>query len=136
MKNNDWVSASEVGQVMFCPHSLELKYKGAEVSESAHHRRAKGNFEHEQFNQRIKHAAQANRDQRCFIASQVYGENDPRTEQLRTWRDEVLMQTPIGRWMIRLYYALSPGLVKVCQKVEWMNSLSRVLLDCLRRWVS
>lgn len=135
MKDNDWVSASEVGQVMFCPHSLELKYKGARVNESAKNRRAKGNLEHEQFNQRIKHAAQVNRDHRCFIASQVYGSNDPRTEQLRRWRDEVLMQTTFGRWIVRIYYALSPELVRVCQKVEWINTLSRVLVDCFRRLV-
>ena len=135
MKDNDWVSASDAGQAMFCPHSLELKYKGAKVSESATQRRARGHSEHERFNQRIK-AAQANRDPRCFVASQVYGANDPRTEELRGWRDEVLMKHDFGRGLVRVYYALSPSLVKVCQKVGWVNGLFRVLVDLVRKWIS
>lgn len=135
MKNNDWVSASDAGQATFCTHSLELKYKGAKVSESATERRARGHSEHEHFNQRIK-AAQANRDPRCFVASQVYGANDPRTEELRTWRDDFLMKHDFGRGLVRVYYTLSPCLVKVCQKVGWVNGLFRVLVDLVRKWIS
>ena len=72
-KKSDWVSASDVGRAEFCPKYLELKYSGAAVSETEEKARARGDAAHEQFNNEIKST-----DSRCFIASHLYGINDPR----------------------------------------------------------
>jgi len=130
---SNWISASEVGRARFCAHALELKYSGAAVSASAEKARARGDAAHKQFNTQMRNAE---RDSRCFIASQVYGFNDPRTEALRNWRDTVLMPTVAGRLFVKIYYASSPFLVKVCRRLSVVNSAMRFLLDGFRRVIN
>lgn len=49
----------------------------------------------------------------CYIATYVYGSYDcPEVIVLRNFRDNVLSQHAVGRQFIRLYYAVSPKLVK------------------------
>ena len=43
----------------------------------------------------------------------IYGEYSEETELLRNLRDDVLIQTPEGQGIIRLYYQLSPMIVLV-----------------------
>ena len=132
-KTSNWVSASEVGRAESCPHHLELKYAGATVSSKAQAARARGDAAHDQFNVDIK---AAERDSRCFIASQVYGYDDPRTHALRQWRDEVLMRHLSGRVFVRVYYAMSPALVNLCRRISILDRVCRSLLDCFRGLLS
>lgn len=118
-KKSDWVSASDVGRAKFCPKYLELKYGGAVVSEAAEKARARGNAAHEQFNTEIK-----NTDSRCFIASHLYGINDPRTEMLRQFRDRVLMPNILGRFLVNVYYQASPWAVKLCRRNSTVDSVA------------
>ena len=48
----------------------------------------------------------------------IYGEHSEQTELLRHLRDDVLSKTPEGQEIIRLYYELSPAIVKVMKKDE------------------
>ena len=49
----------------------------------------------------------------CYIATAVYGSYDcPEVWTLRRFRDEVLRASLFGRFFIRGYYAVSPGLVR------------------------
>ena len=125
-KPSNWVSASDVGRAESCPHHLELKYSGATVSAVAQAARARGDTAHERFNIDIK-AAQ--RDNRCFIASQVYGLNDPRTDALRQWRDAVLMPSALGTLLVKFYYQTSPTLVSLCRRLPCLDKAVRKLLD-------
>ena len=129
-KQSNWVSASDAGRDAYCPHYLELKYSGAQVSAKAQAARARGDAAHAQFNADI---TAPKRDSRCFIATQVYGLHDPRTDQLRLWRDEVLMPSRTGRLFVRLYYATSPALVLLCRRLSIVDRLARWCLDRLRR---
>lgn len=124
-KKSDWVSASDIGRAAFCPKYLEHKYGGAEVDESAVMARARGEVEHDKFNEQIKSQTS---DSRCFIASHVYGIQDPRTEQLRQFRDGVLMPNTLGRVFVRVYYALSPSFVALCRRNSTMDSVARRLV--------
>lgn len=68
----------------------------------------------------------------CFIASAVYGLEDCRTNELRRFRDSVLLQSVWLAWTVRVYYAVSPPIAK------WLSTRPRaaervaLCLDVLR----
>ena len=52
-------------------------------------------------------------DDGCYVATAVYGSYDcPQVWTLRRFRDNALAKTWYGRAFIRVYYAISPTLVK------------------------
>lgn len=66
----------------------------------------------------------------CYVATAVYGSYDcPEVWVLRRYRDGVLRRTWYGRAFIRLYYAVSPAVVKWFGKKEWFTKLFRTPLD-------
>ena len=66
----------------------------------------------------------------CYIATCVYGSYDcPPVWTLRRYRDETLSKTWLGRAFIRLYYAISPRLVKIFGPYSWFHSLWKPILD-------
>ncbi|MBQ1848331.1 MAG: hypothetical protein II135_10015, partial [Clostridia bacterium] len=68
----------------------------------------------------------------CYIATAVYGSYDcPQVWTLRRFRDYTLAKTWYGRTFIRLYYAISPTLVKWFGKTEWFRNLWKPKLDRL-----
>lgn len=128
MSKEDWVAASAAGRAAFCPKYLELKKNGSTVSDAAKAARARGEIEHENFNAQIKSQTA---DRRCFIASHLYGVDDPRTEALRRFRDVHLMPNRPGRVFVRAYYALSPALVRVCRRFSMVDSITRNAVNWL-----
>lgn len=102
--------------------------KGVTPDMQAQARMRKGNIAHEQFNR-----AQT-QDNRCYVATYAYGQNHPRTQMLRHWRDQRLANTTLGRVFITVYYALSPILVAMCQRSLLVDKTIRALLErfCLR----
>lgn len=70
----------------------------------------------------------------CYIATAVYGSYDcPQVWVLRRYRDMTLSQTRQGRQFIKIYYTLSPVLVKYFGKSKWFIYLFRHILDKLVR---
>jgi Zn ribbon nucleic-acid-binding protein len=69
----------------------------------------------------------------CFIATAVYGSScHPSVVILRKLRDEVLVQSAFGAYLINVYYCLSPGLAKsISNKPLLKAALSIFLLDPL-----
>lgn len=66
----------------------------------------------------------------CFVATAVYGSYDcPQVWTLRRYRDNTLGSTWYGRAFIRLYYAVSPTLVKWFGKKNWFIKMWRKKLD-------
>ena len=66
----------------------------------------------------------------CYVATAVYGSYDcPEVWTLRRYRDNTLAETRCGRAFIRLYYAVSPTLVRWFGKTEWFRSLWKPMLD-------
>ena len=66
----------------------------------------------------------------CYIATAVYGSYDcPKVRVLRHFRDEYLKMHKPGRAFIKIYYALSPGLVRMFGSKKWFNSMFRLILD-------
>jgi len=62
-------------------------------------------------------------------SEQVYGEDSENTKLLRQFRDEVLKSTPEGQEMIRLYYELSPIIVKAMEEDESFKKSIKETLD-------
>lgn len=66
----------------------------------------------------------------CYIATAVYGSYDcPEVWTLRRFRDDTLAETWYGRIFIRIYYAISPTLVKWFGKTKWFKSFWKRRLD-------
>lgn len=68
----------------------------------------------------------------CYIATMAYGNYDhPQVMELRSFRDEFLSKSVIGRRFIRLYYKYSPALVEKLRDKPKTNKMIRTLLDHL-----
>ena len=66
----------------------------------------------------------------CYVATCVYGSYDcPQVWTLRRYRDDTLGATWYGRAFIRVYYAVSPTLVKWFGRTKWFKKLWRGKLD-------
>lgn len=62
----------------------------------------------------------------CYIATAVYGSYDcPEVWVLRRWRDTYLASSTIGRRFIRLYYSVSPGVVRTVGHHPWFTGIVR-----------
>lgn len=78
----------------------------------------------------VDHIANNPRIGGCYIATAVYGSYDcPQVWVLRRYRDDALASTALGRAFIKVYYAISPHLVKWFGKKKWFNTISRRMLD-------
>ena len=66
----------------------------------------------------------------CYVATAVYGSYDcPEVWVLRRFRDKVLAKTWYGRLFIKLYYAVSPTVVRVFGGMDWFQNFWRGRLD-------
>lgn len=66
----------------------------------------------------------------CYVATAVYDSyNCPEVWTLRRYRDYKLAETWYGRAFVRLYYAVSPSLVRKFGKTEWFKKMWRGRLD-------
>lgn len=66
----------------------------------------------------------------CYIATAVYGSYDcPQIWTLRRFRDDTLAETWYGRTFIRVYYSISPTLVKWFGHCAWFQKMWRGRLD-------
>ena len=70
----------------------------------------------------------------CYIATCIYGSYDcPEVWVLRRFRDCFLSKTRTGRLLIRLYYAVSPVLVRLFGRCRWFH---RLFMGPLQRLVA
>lgn len=68
----------------------------------------------------------------CYVATCVYGSYDcPQVWTLRRFRDYDLAETWHGRLFIKLYYAVSPTLVRLFGETAWFKRMWRGSLDSL-----
>lgn len=134
------VSISDLAEMGFCERKAMLKarYGDRDTAVSAK-RRKEGTRDHQRFDRQVTahHNAEVGRDKRCFIATAVYGVSDPRTDELRQFRDEVLAKSRVGRCFVRLYYAASPIAAGWIERRKDVGVVVKRVLDLFRgviRW--
>ena len=70
------------------------------------------------------------KSQGCYVATCVYGSYDcSEVWVLRRYRDNTLASTWHGRLFIRVYYAISPGLVRWFGHTGWFKKLLKPQID-------
>lgn len=68
----------------------------------------------------------------CFIATAAYGSYMAKeVKALRRFRDEILLKTPPGRWLVETYYDVSPPYADYISQHEDLRTVSRWLLSPL-----
>lgn len=66
----------------------------------------------------------------CYVATCVYGSyNCPEVWTLRRFRDHILDKKWYGKIFIKLYYAISPSIVKIFGNQKWFKKLWKTKLD-------
>lgn len=66
----------------------------------------------------------------CYIATCVYGSYDcPEVWVLRRYRDYDLATTWRGRCFVKLYYLVSPTMVRLFGKQQWFHNLFKPILN-------
>ena len=66
----------------------------------------------------------------CYVATCVYGSYDcPEVWTLRRFRDYTLNETWYGRLFIKIYYTISPTIVKIFGNQKWFRHFWRNKLD-------
>lgn len=142
--NRRVVSATELAEMGFCEQKIRLKaqYGDRDTRESAQ-LRSQGKQNHlTHHHTTLHHHNRPDRDhlpvsdRRCFIASAVYGMDDPRTNELRKFRDERLLTFSSGRIAVLLYYRFSPVLAGLAQRHPGVRKVAIVVLDHVRRRIA
>lgn len=67
----------------------------------------------------------------CFIATQIYGPNHPRTWQLRRFRDRCLRPHALGRSAVYHYYRTAPAVARWLSGHRRLQACTRIVLDGL-----
>jgi hypothetical protein len=68
----------------------------------------------------------------CYIATMAYGDYEhPQVLVLRKFRDEKLINTNVGKALIKFYYGVSPYLVKLLRNHKQINKFIKRVLDLL-----
>ena len=71
-----------------------------------------------------------NSNQGCYVGTCVYGSYDcPQVWTLRRFRDYSLAKSFFGRAFIRVYYAVSPTIVKWFGSTQWFKKMWKGTLD-------
>ena len=102
-------------------------------AERGEYNRRKAERERRAFNKRYGYSSRSRRKKNgCYVATSVYGSYDcPEVWTLRRYRDECLAKHVWGRAFIRLYYLVSPSVVKLFGKTSWFNKFFRLHLDSM-----
>ncbi|MCW0399288.1 hypothetical protein NB700_001844 [Xanthomonas sacchari] len=115
--------------------SLEMR-EGEVTTAGAEAARAAGNVEHERFHRQVTQAHNRRDPTKkkgpCFVASVVYGVDDARTEELRRFRDSVLLKSVWTAWTVRAYYAASPPVAHWLAVRPWAAKWVAKCLDVVR----
>ena len=137
-RENRYVTASEMADMGKCERLVVLdSIHGKQYSTLTEELRQDGKEEHRRHHVEVQRYAEpgGRYDERCFIATAVYGHGAWQTELLRKWRDDVLLPNPLGRVATRIYYIISPAVIDLMKNKPKIIELTRSILDRFVRWI-
>lgn len=67
----------------------------------------------------------------CFIVTLCFGKESPEYQEMVIFRDEILSKSLFGKAFIRVYYWLSPYVVRVVHKSSILTMITRRLVSLL-----
>ncbi len=66
----------------------------------------------------------------CYVATCVYGSYDcEEVWTLRRFRDFYLRNSVLGRMFIKIYYSVSPKIVKIFGNTKWFKNIFKSIID-------
>lgn len=71
----------------------------------------------------------------CFWRWRIFGDGAPELDQLRKFRDGVLAKNPLGRFVIRTYYAATPGISTFLERQPVARSVARTFFRGLGEFI-
>ena len=126
-----YVTAKDLAEMGFCEQRVLLAHRlGNRVTHEQQADQQRGRRAHQRYFE-IGTAARVG-DDRCFIASAVFGSDAPETALLRAYRDRVLLPRPWGRAVVAMYYATAPRVCRALLRAPRLCAAVRLLL----RWVA
>ena len=135
-KAKGFISATKIAQRSFCEKQLVLDQQyGRHETDVQRQRRERGDEEH------LRHHLESqlygsNRDNRCFIATELYGPVAKETEQLRLFRDRCLQKSYLGRIFTSAYYELSPTIVRLMKRYPLVRNFMKPIINWIIKKVS
>lgn len=133
----DYLPATALASLGFCEVKFvnEARF-GKQTTAKQRNAAEAGIEEHDRFHRvvtALHNRPRPAQDRRCFIATATWGAADPRTQQLRDWRDRVLLTHAFGRAVVRAYYAISPWMVRLLQRWPVLRGPTERALEWIRR---
>jgi hypothetical protein len=131
IRRTRYVAASDIARLGYCEQQIAFDERiGPVTTPQQRARRESGKAAHATFHSDAmerQSASGASTDNRCFVATLVFGPDAPETIALRQYRDQSLMKYRSGRGAVAIYYRLSPGLCRLMRErprlircVRWM----------------
>ncbi len=134
------ISATELATLGRCERQVVLDARyGKTTARSTEPDRRRGDQEHLRHHVEVQRYAKepmAAGDNRCFIATAIYGPDAWQTWALRGWRDRRLLPSPAGRILVRLYYTVSPWVARHALRRNAVHRGLQLVLDRIVRWIS
>lgn len=120
------VSATDLAKMGYCEKKVLLAFlHGERTTPEQRRSMARGRVAHQQY---FEQGVAATKDRRCFIASSVFGPDAAETQVLRAYRDAVLIPRRWGRWMVAVYYSISPVMCWILERSPALSAGMRGLL--------
>lgn len=128
LRNPNRITITKVVATVHCEQKAVFDERIGDRSPiSVRMRAAQGTEEHLRFEREAGQPRKI-RDSRCYIASHVFGHDAVQTHFLRSWRDNCLQPFAFGRLVIKVYYVISPRLVR---GLGGSQKISRLVRDGL-----
>lgn len=125
-----YVSAKELAEMGFCEKRVLLAHvHGEHTTPTQQESVRRGLAAHQQYYE--QGVAAVSSDRRCFIAMCVFGESAPQTQDLRAFRDEVLLSRWWGRLTVSLYYRIGPAACAILRRSSGLLRVTRALLGAV-----
>jgi hypothetical protein len=127
------VSAKDLAEMGFCEKRVLLTHlHGQRLTPAQRHRAERGRQAHQlYYREGIAARAAPESDRRCFVATCLFGDSAWQTDSLRLYRDDVLLPSSCGRFLVSIYYRLAPGACALVQRWPCVLGLMRAMVGAL-----